>query len=183
MDRDIDGGGLRGGHRGTVACPFRHLRLIAPLPPKEGYPRELRHLGDHLKKRRLDLGLRQHEVAGQLGINRRTYENWEAGKHEPEVRYWPGVVAFLEYDPAPPLSLGVDIGERLRAARRVRGLSQEALARLLGIDESTVQQWEAGKQRVRRERRVVRAVEEFLRSVWPALSDAGDKARLVDGCD
>ena len=36
---------------------------------------------------RLDLGLRQKDVADQLGVNFRTFENWEQGKHEPEFRY------------------------------------------------------------------------------------------------
>jgi transcriptional regulator with XRE-family HTH domain len=134
---------------------------VAPVPPPEGYPRELRHLGDRLKKRRLDLGLRQQDVAGQLGVNRRTYENWEAGKHEPEVRYWPGVVSVLGYDPSPEVTC-LSLGERIKAARRRDGLSQRQLAERLKLDPTTVQAWESGQVR-RRYPRLLRLFEEYVK--------------------
>jgi len=49
--------------------PFYRWCLTA-VKPILGYPRELRHLGDHLVKRRLDLGLRQKEAARRLGAAR-----------------------------------------------------------------------------------------------------------------
>jgi transcriptional regulator with XRE-family HTH domain len=146
--------------------PFCQLRISAQIPPGRGYPLTLQTLGDHLKKRRLDLRLRQMDVAEQIGVHQGTYEKWEQGTtHEPEVRFFPAIVRFLGYDPSPAVS-SEDLGLRLKAARRARGLSQESLARLLGVDESTVQEWEAGKRR-RRARRVVRVVEEFLRGQGP----------------
>jgi transcriptional regulator with XRE-family HTH domain len=90
----------------------------------------------------MDLGLRQKDVAVLLGANHRSYENWETGKHEPEFRYWPGLIQFLGYDPSPePRTLG----ERIWAKRRREGLSQEELARKLGLDPGTVVTWEAGE--------------------------------------
>ncbi len=47
------------------------------------------YVGD-LKKRRLDLGLRQKDAALRIGVNQRSYENWETEKHEPEFRTGPG---------------------------------------------------------------------------------------------
>jgi DNA-binding XRE family transcriptional regulator len=80
-------------------------------------------------------------VAGRIGANQKTYENWEQEKYEPEVRFWPGVIGFLGYDPRPePRTLA----ERIRATRRGQGISQGELARRLGIDPSTVTAWEAG---------------------------------------
>jgi transcriptional regulator with XRE-family HTH domain len=38
----------------------------------------------------------------------------------------------------------VDIGDRIRAARAKAGLTQRALAALLGVDKSAVAQWEGG---------------------------------------
>ena len=35
---------------------------------------------------------------------------------------------------------------RIRSARRRRGFSQEALARVLGVSKNTVARWEAGAQ-------------------------------------
>lgn len=80
-----------------------------------GYREEPKTLGEHLKKRRLDLKLRQKDVAGELGVSKQTYENWEGGIHGPEFRHFPGVIRFLGYDPIPePVSLS----ERIRATRR-----------------------------------------------------------------
>ena len=47
---------------------------------RAGYPEEPTTIGGHLKKRRLDLGLRQKGVAGELRVNFKTYGNWEQGR-------------------------------------------------------------------------------------------------------
>jgi transcriptional regulator with XRE-family HTH domain len=39
---------------------------------------------------------------------------------------------------------GVNIGDRIRAARQRAGITQRALAELLGVDKSAVAQWEGG---------------------------------------
>jgi transcriptional regulator with XRE-family HTH domain len=78
-------------------------------------------------------------VAEQLGVSQKTYKNWETGTtQQPEVRFFPVIVRSLGYDPSPDVSSD-DLGLRLRAARRARGLSQEG--RLLDVDESTVQEY------------------------------------------
>ena len=58
-------------------------------------------MGEHLRKRRLDLGLRQKDAAERLGASPKTYEYWEQGKYEPEFRFLPAIIAFLGYDPTP----------------------------------------------------------------------------------
>jgi transcriptional regulator with XRE-family HTH domain len=103
-------------------------------------------VGEHLKKRRLDLGLRQKDAAREIGADTQTYGYWERGRTEPELRFFPAIIRFLGYDPAPADST-VPLGERLRAARRREGFSQRELARRLGLDPTTVQAWEAGTVR------------------------------------
>jgi len=56
-------------------------------------------IGDHLRKRRLDLGLLQGEVADRLGVTESSVTNWELSRTEPELRLLPGIVRFLEYTP------------------------------------------------------------------------------------
>ena len=119
-------------------------------------------MGEHLKRRRLDLKLLQRQVAEAIGCSKASLLNWERGRAEPELRFMPAIIRFLGYDPAAP-DPTLSIGERLRAARRARGLSQEALARLLGIDPTTVRDWEERGEQGRPARRVMRAVGEFLR--------------------
>ncbi len=79
--------------------PFYHLRLRAPMPPPRGCPRELRTVGDHLKKVRLLRGLFRKEAAAALGVSGETVENWESGKHVPRAYLRERIVCFLGYDP------------------------------------------------------------------------------------
>ena len=108
----------------------------------ENYPKELNTLGDHLRKRRLDLGLLQQDVAQQLGVTAGTVWQWERNRKEPETRSLPAVIAFLGYQPIPPSH---SFPEALRTLRRAAGLSQEQLAQRARIDESTIAKWERGK--------------------------------------
>jgi len=95
----------------------------------EGYPANPKSLGEHVKKRRMDLGLKQAEVAGLVGVDKWTVLNWERGKTEPVVRYYSAILAFLGYNPLP---VGETFQERLKAARQARGLSWKRLAEELG---------------------------------------------------
>ncbi len=117
-------------------------------------------MGEHLKRTRLDLKLLQRQGAEEIGCSKASLLNWERGRAEPELRFIPAIIRFLGYDPTAP-DATLSIGEKLRAARRARGLSQEALARLLGIDPTTVRDWEAGTV-VRPFPRIARLFEEFV---------------------
>jgi DNA-binding transcriptional regulator YiaG len=92
----------------------------------------------------MDLEITQREAARRLGTGQFTLINWEKKRTEPAVRFVPAVIQFLGYDPFPK---GVTLPERIRAARRARGLSHTALAGELGIDPSTVLNWERGRHR------------------------------------
>jgi transcriptional regulator with XRE-family HTH domain len=94
-----------------------------------------------LRRRRLDLGLLQREVAERLGADPCSVTNWELGRTKPALWFLPAIVRFLGYV---PWSADGSIGQRLLAHRRERGLSQSALAQLLGIDPGTLGRWERG---------------------------------------
>jgi transcriptional regulator with XRE-family HTH domain len=121
--------------------PSCHLALRGKKPRDEAYPAELKTLGDHLRKRRLDLGLLQREVAANIGSDTTSVTNWEKGRAEPEIRFLPAIWGFLGYDPRPKPTT---IGERLVAYRLGRGWARPRLARELGIDPSTLARWERG---------------------------------------
>jgi transcriptional regulator with XRE-family HTH domain len=153
-------GDRQDGRRDIPAFPFCHVTLRG-RKPREGYPEEPSTIGEHLRKRRLDLGLRQKDAARAIGANFKTYENWEQEKYEPEVRFWPGMIRFLGYDPSPePKTLG----ERIQATRYRQGISQRELARRLGIDPSTITAWEAGTVE-KPYPRFLRLFEEYVESV------------------
>ena len=108
-------------------------------PPLNGRcsPRS-RHCG---ARRRLDSGLLQREVAERIGADESTVTNWELSRTKPALWFLPAIVRFLGYT---PWTADGSIGERLLAYRRERGLSQSALARLLGVDSGTLSRWERG---------------------------------------
>ena len=71
----------------TLALPFCHVRLKSPKPhPNSRYPKELNTLGDHLRKRRLDLDLVQKDVNRILGVDKTTITNWENNRFSLRVR-------------------------------------------------------------------------------------------------
>jgi transcriptional regulator with XRE-family HTH domain len=76
------------------------LRFIAPIP-KPHYPKQFKHLGDHLRAKRIDRGLFQKEVAARIGVDTATVTNWELGNTEPEERFIPALIRFLGYNPLP----------------------------------------------------------------------------------
>src|ERR1700674_1561043 len=96
------------------------------------YPKALKTLGDHIRKRRLDLGLVQKDVAEQLGVDTASMGNWESNGSQPMVHCLPGIIAFLGYNPLPKAD---DLISKFKRVRCTLGLSQDQLAQKLGIDE------------------------------------------------
>jgi transcriptional regulator with XRE-family HTH domain len=128
------------------------------MPPPRKSPRELRTLGDHLRKARLDRGLWQEHVAAELGVAVGTLLNWERNHTRVQTRFMPKVLAFLGYDPREEAGR---LGEQIRALRERQGLSQVALAQKLGLNASTVVAWERGRVRLAFPK-VRKRFEEFL---------------------
>ena len=124
--------------------PFCRVTLKAGWQ-SAAYPKSLNHLGDHVRKRRLDLGLSQREAARRIGVNKRAIQDWELGRFEPTVSCLPKVIEFLGgIDPRPePTSLS----EWLVWYRAGQGLSQKAMARQLEVTSRAVWNWETGAGR------------------------------------
>jgi transcriptional regulator with XRE-family HTH domain len=96
-------------------------------------------LGEHIKKRRLTLGLYQREAAERLGVDPFTVLNWEKGKTEPPIKAIPAILAFLGYNPFPAPA---NLSERMLAVRRIKGWTMKEAAQALGVDPCTWQSWE-----------------------------------------
>ena len=120
------------------------MTLRGEKPQPKGYPVNPQTIGEHLKKKRMDLNLLQREMARQIGVDLTTYRNWEWHRTSPRVRYMPAVIKFLGYAPyAPPASFGLWV----KAVRSAIGLSQRGFAKMLELDPSTLGSWETGKRR------------------------------------
>jgi transcriptional regulator with XRE-family HTH domain len=100
-------------------------------------------VGDHVRMRRLSLKLLQKDVAQKLGVDTTTIHNWETSATQPGFAHLPAIVEFLGYNPLPPAK---NWAERLVRGRTVLGLSQNAFARKLDVDPSTLARWERGER-------------------------------------
>lgn len=119
--------------------------MSSTRPSENSYPASLTHVGDHIRKRRLDLGFFQRQAAEQIGVTTSTICNWEKHRSEPGIWEWVGVIRFLGYL---PFELGDAPSEIVRAYRMIKGLSYRELAKLLGRDEETVRRWESRRSKI-----------------------------------
>ncbi|MHB8843036.1 MAG: helix-turn-helix transcriptional regulator [Candidatus Aquicultor sp.] len=128
---------------GIPALPICKVTLHAKKPISKAYPEILKTIGDHIKKRRVELELFQKDVAHILGVKKESIYNWENNHNSPKIYVLPKIIEFLGYV---PFELPKEtMGDRVRAYRYKHGLSQRRLAELLGIDKTTVRDWERNK--------------------------------------
>jgi DNA-binding transcriptional regulator YiaG len=92
----------------------------------------------------MQLGLYQRQLADLLGVTVSCIWNWENNAAEPATRCLPIIFRFLGYNPLPKPS---SLAEKIVRFRHTLGLTQEALSRKLGVDESTIAHWEQGRGR------------------------------------
>ena len=78
----------------------------------------------------------------EIGVCVETIRHWEHGRKAPAKRYGPAIRAFTGSSPLPS---GDSLPDRLRFIRWKLGLTQDGLARRLGVNRCTVSAWEAGR--------------------------------------
>jgi transcriptional regulator with XRE-family HTH domain len=103
------------------------------------YPKHLKTLGDHLRKNRLDKKLLQREVGRQLGVEKDTVTNWETNRTSPSLSHIPKIIKFIGYIPWETST------ENIKMSRQLLGISQEFLAKQIGVDPGTLARWETAK--------------------------------------
>jgi len=126
-----------------IVCPS--LRTSLRRPDRISGITPDRVSGTRIRARRLDLGLRQSDVAKIVGAYTSTVNTWENGHFAPEVRFMPKIIEFLGYGPfgVPPTSFP----GWLKAARVAAGLTRRQLAARLRIHPTTGAKWERGEAR------------------------------------
>jgi len=123
------------------------VRLRAKIPDHR-YPKELKTIGDHLRKRRLDLGLRQRDVAAVLGASKPTIDAWENRCTRPKGPVLVKLVEFLGYEPDEAACPTVLV-RQLSALRHQLRLARSEVAEILGLSYEALWAWETGRRRPR----------------------------------
>jgi len=112
---------------------------LAKIPQKKQYTDPPKTIGDHVKKRRLQLGWGATQLGVLLNISKDTVYNWEKNRTDPMVHLIPRITEFLGY--IPPLFAGQTTGQKIVTYRQVRGISQRAFALELKVDPGTLGRW------------------------------------------
>lgn len=107
------------------------------------YPNNPTTIGEHIRKKRIDLELSQIDIARVFEVNKNSITAWEMGRSIPQTKYFPKIIQFLGYCPAE-----VDTSSfsgRLKSYLLKNGLSAKAFAKILKIDPKSMVAWEKGK--------------------------------------
>jgi DNA-binding XRE family transcriptional regulator len=104
------------------------------------YPASLTTLGDHIKRKRLDLGLWQKDVAERIGVSIDSITFWENNRSQPQIQFYPKIIKFLGYYPLPQDMK--TLSGKIKIYRHVYGLTQKQFGNELEVNGSTVCSWE-----------------------------------------
>jgi transcriptional regulator with XRE-family HTH domain len=135
--------------------------LSRPIITPKGYIQYPITIGQHVRKRRLDLGLTQAEVSGIIGVTESTVYNWEHGV-EPELIHMPKIISFLGYI---PFEMPQDPIGKLNYLKKLRGLSYERLGKLMRRDPEQLTDWLSG--RITPCQKNIEGIESFLSRSLP----------------
>jgi transcriptional regulator with XRE-family HTH domain len=123
---------------------IRKAQIKAVKPLSKYLPKELNTIGDMIRKRRVELGMTQKALADLFGVSLRCLQTWECSGKIPFASRWPKIIDFLGYHPLEILFSQPTFGELVMVKRLSFGLSQEAAAKLIGINPVTLQRIEEG---------------------------------------
>ena len=128
---------------GLPALAFCGFETSAPGLKFMRHPKNLTTIGEHVKKKRIDLRLLQKEVAERIGVSEDCITLWENNRSIPQVKFMPKIIQFLEYI---PVKINTEtLGGKVKAYRYLKGLSHKKFGKLLGVDASSVSAWESNK--------------------------------------
>jgi len=83
--------------------------------------------------------MRQKDLALATNAGVWTVITWEKHDVEPSVKFIPAIIEWLGYDPFP---VGETFGEQVTWKRKKAGLTRQRLAKRLGMNYGSIEQWE-----------------------------------------
>lgn len=125
--------------------PILPLRLKTSKPKHPHYPKEIKTVGDELRTVRLDRKLTQEQIAQQLGVNRNFIYEMELGHHMNTIYALHKVFLFFGFLPKTLKINETTLRGQLFAHRMRNGLTYQAVAKMIGLDKSTIARYERGQ--------------------------------------
>ena len=124
-----------------MCCPYLDIQISANKPDYRPYPESSDNsLGAALKRKRLDLGFTQQEVADLLGIRKDSYQKHERNIYLPHITRRNEINEFLGYN---YWNDGTSsLKNRLLCYRISHRLTMSKLAEMTGISCSTIERIE-----------------------------------------
>ncbi|WPV63998.1 helix-turn-helix transcriptional regulator [Chitinophaga sp. LS1] len=129
-------------HNHMNALPCSTFSKIVPKPFGDKYLESPKTLNEKILNKRLEKRMLQREVANFIGVTEDCVTLWENNRSNPMVKYYPKIIEFLGYFP-----FQIDISSlagKIKYYRYIKGVTQEDLAKNLGVNESTVFHYEKG---------------------------------------
>jgi transcriptional regulator with XRE-family HTH domain len=123
-------------------CLFRFVQTV-PVPLSSRYPINPQTLGEHLTKRRMDLGWSKRDVSRYLGITFSTLYTWESGQFIPCIRHFTRIREYLGYSWW-QFDMTTLSGQ-IQDYRHTHGLTSREFGKLVGVYGVTVRAWELQK--------------------------------------
>ncbi|WP_158561302.1 helix-turn-helix transcriptional regulator [Emticicia sp. C21] len=111
--------------------------------PIKRYKNAPETLGDKIRNRRIELQLTLDQLATLLNVTKEAVVYWEYNRGKPKVHNYPKIIEVLGI-----FAFDVDtstLGGKIIAYRYTKGLSRKKFSNLLGVDESTLKNWEDNK--------------------------------------
>lgn len=123
--------------------PFSRTDEIVERQSLKQYTKNPITVGQHLRKKRIEAGLLQREVANILQVSEDSITFWENGRSVPQIHHYQRIIQFLGYM---PFEIDIStIAGQIRWYRYEHGLSYKAFGKLANFDPATIATWEENK--------------------------------------
>lgn len=124
----------------ALPCLRYEKQMVKPFDGR--IPMNPKTLGEHIRKRRMELGLCQSDIAKLFKVSKDCIYLWESNRNSPQTIFYPRIIEFLGYFPF-DLDISTSMGS-IKAYRYLNGLSQKRFAKMMNVDPKTVNSWEIG---------------------------------------
>lgn len=140
------------------ASSIQKIRLFGTKPKNKKHPNKLITIGNHIKAKRLNNNITIEQTANAIGVSKGAIMSWENNSKKPSIIHYPKIKLFLGYEIHE--SLDLDLSNRLLNYRKVKGLTQDELAKEIKIDQKRISKIESNSLKI--SQKLLLKIEQFL---------------------